>query len=152
MLNNVYGSSQYYPPTTYPTGYSSIPPSTYPSYLGSSQPTLINGRAVDNEAEITAGEVPLNGSLAVFPKKDGSMIYVKSTNGNGTIDTRTYIPAQDDFVPPSDDLKETPSVSNEDIMTAISNLQNQIDGIQRLVKKRPRNNKYNPNKETTENE
>lgn len=154
-MNNTpfYGSQSYYPtyPTTTPTY---MPTSTYPANV---QPSLINGRSVDTLEEITAGEVPLNGSLAIFPKKDGSMIYVKSTNGNGTIDTKYYIPAPEGFVenPGSGTTDQAPSISNQDIMGAIMNMQDQINNIQQIVQKTRRNNRsnnQNGNKEKIENE
>ena len=146
----LYSSAPYYP--TYPTP-SYMPSSTFQPNV---QPSLINGRPVDSMDEITAGEVPLNGSLAVFPKRDGSIIYVKSTNGNGTIDTKMYIPAPEGFAenPGSSSSEQTQTISNQDIMAAVLNIQNQVDTIQKLVQKRPRNNRSNQNgnKEKIENE
>lgn len=126
-----YGSNQYYP-TAYPTY---MPTSTFQPNV---QPSLINGRSVNNLEEITAQEVPMNGSLAVFPKKDGSIIYVKSTNGNGTIDTKKYVPAPEGFIETTipDNSIETPppAISNQDLMTAMTNIQTQIDNINTLLK------------------
>ena len=137
-----YGNTPYYPTPTYTTP-TYMPTSTFQPNV---QPSLINGRPVDSLEEITAQEVPLNGSLAVFPKKDGSIIYVKSTNGNGTIDTKMYVPAQESVAPEhagSSTPTQEPSISNQDILAAIMNIQNQVDNIQQLVEmqKRPRNNK-----------
>lgn len=151
----IYGSNPYYP-TTYPTP-TYMPTSTYPANV---QPSLINGRPVDSLEEITAGEVPLNGSLAIFPKRDGSVIYVKSTNGNGTIDTKMYIPAPEGYVETavgsSADTKQT-TISNQDILAAIMNTQSQVDDLKTLIEqqKRSRTNKsnnHNGNKEMTKNE
>ena len=134
----MYGGNPYYP--TYPTP-TYIPNSTF---MNNVQPSLINGRSVNSVEEITAGEVPLNGSLAVFPKSDGSMIYVKSTNGNGTIDTKCYIPAPEGFandvVPGSGIPEENSNISNQDIMNAIMNLQDQMNNLQQIVQKRPYKN------------
>ena len=41
---------------------------------------------------ITANDVPMNGSGAVFIKKDGSEIQVRSWTANGTIATTSYVP------------------------------------------------------------
>lgn len=149
-MNNTpfYGSNSYYP--TYPTTPSYIPNSTFQPNV---QPSLINGRPVDNLEEITAGEVPLNGSLAVFPKKDGSMIYVKSTNGNGTIDTKVYVPASENVIevtPVGSSTSEQSSISNQDIMAAVLNLQDQINNIKDLVQKRPKNNYKQRNQNGTQ--
>lgn len=144
-MNNspFYGSTPYYP--TYPTP-SYMPTSTFQPNV---QTSLINGRPVDSVEEITAGEVPLNGSLALFPKRDGSIIYVKSTNGNGTIDTKLYVPAPDNFVAnPGSHTDEPAAISNIDIMNAIMDIQNQVDNIQQLVKGKPggRNQGYSKNR------
>lgn len=135
----MYGNNPYYP--TYPTP-SYIPNSTFSPNI---QPSLINGRPVESSDEITAGEVPLNGSLAVFPKNDGSIIYVKSTNGNGTIDTRYYVPAPDNFVEHSGSSSDQtePTISNQDILAAIVNLKSQVDDIQKFVKRRSNKNQGN---------
>ena len=52
----------------------------------------INGRVVQSIENINANEVPMDGSMAFFPKQDMSEIYVKSWNANGTIKTAVYKP------------------------------------------------------------
>ena len=52
----------------------------------------LSGKYVGRPEEITANDVPMNGSFAIFPKSDMSEIYVKSWNANGTINTRLYLP------------------------------------------------------------
>lgn len=52
----------------------------------------ISGRQVQNISEINANEVPMNGSMAYFPKNDMSEIYVKGWNADGTIKTIVYKP------------------------------------------------------------
>lgn len=126
---NFYGSNPYYPSCPTP---SYIPTSTFQPNV---QASLINGRPVDSLEEITPGEVPLNGSLALFPKKDGSVVYVKSMNANGTIDTKRYVPAPDDFVdnPGSDSHEQDPPVSNRDLMLNIMNLQDNIGDLKKIM-------------------
>ena len=51
------------------------------------QPAGINGRVVQTVENINANEVPMDGSMAFFPKQDLSEIYVKGWNANGTINT-----------------------------------------------------------------
>ena len=55
----------------------------------------INGRIVQAVENINANEVPMDGSMAFFPKQDMSEIYVKSWNANGTINTTVYKPYTD---------------------------------------------------------
>ena len=58
-----------------------------------SQQTIgINGRVVQSVENINANEVPMDGSMAFFPKQDMSEIYVKSWNANGRIKTIVYKP------------------------------------------------------------
>ena len=56
------------------------------------QPIGINGRVVQAVENINANEVPMDGSMAFFPKQDMSEIYVKGWNANGTIKTTVYKP------------------------------------------------------------
>lgn len=52
----------------------------------------INGRVVQTVENINANEVPMDGSMAFFPKQDLSEIYVKGWNANGRIKTIVYKP------------------------------------------------------------
>lgn len=52
----------------------------------------INGRIVQAIENINANEVPMDGSMAFFPKQDMSEIYVKGWNADGTIKTIVYKP------------------------------------------------------------
>lgn len=56
------------------------------------QMTGINGRVVQAVENINANEVPMDGSMAFFPKQDLSEIYVKGWNADGTIKTIVYKP------------------------------------------------------------
>lgn len=56
------------------------------------QPPGINGRVVNDFSEITASDVPMNGSAAFFPKSDGTEIQVRAWSPNGTIQTVIYRP------------------------------------------------------------
>lgn len=52
----------------------------------------LNGRIVQVVENINANEVPMDGSMAFFPKQDLSEIYVKGWNADGTIKTIVYKP------------------------------------------------------------
>lgn len=52
----------------------------------------ISGRIVQAVENINANEVPMDGSMAFFPKQDMSEIYVKGWNADGTINTIVYKP------------------------------------------------------------
>lgn len=53
----------------------------------------LNGKMVDTVEQITANDVPMDGSVAIFPKNDMSEIYLKSWTPNGTIATVVFKPA-----------------------------------------------------------
>lgn len=52
----------------------------------------LNGRVVQAVENITANDVPMDGSAAIFPKQDMTEIYIKSWLPNGTIHTTVYKP------------------------------------------------------------
>ena len=56
----------------------------------------INGRIVQAIENINANEVPMDGSVAFFPKQDLTEIYAKSWNADGTIRTLTFKPVLND--------------------------------------------------------
>lgn len=55
----------------------------------------IAGRTVQSVEQITANEVPMDGSLAFFPRQDMQEIYAKQWNADGTIKTVIYRPVMD---------------------------------------------------------
>ena len=56
----------------------------------------INGRIVQAVENINDNEVPMDGSVAFFPKQDLTEIYAKSWNADGTIRTLTFKPVLND--------------------------------------------------------
>ena len=60
------------------------------------QPRGIAGRMVGAPSEIVPNEVPMDGSVAFFPTSDGSAIFAKAWNPNGTISTVQYAPVGND--------------------------------------------------------
>lgn len=55
-------------------------------------PVSLNGKIVPSAEVITANDVPMDGSVAVFPKQDMSEIYIKFWENNGTIRTIVFKP------------------------------------------------------------
>lgn len=76
------------------------------------------GRAVENEDDIKAGEIPMDGTLCLFPAKDLSVIYAKAWNAKGTIDTVPYVPKRPE--PP-----EQPNLDPylQEILNRVANLE-----------------------------
>ncbi len=58
-------------------------------------PTGINGKVVPSVENITANDVPMDGSVAFFPRQDMAEIYAKSWNSDGTIRTIVFKPVLD---------------------------------------------------------
>lgn len=107
QLNNPqYMNSVYNPQGFYPQQYGNYAPyqqiqqqrfqpqEQYPA-IQNQQAIGLNGRIVQVVENINANEVPMDGSMAFFPKQDLSEIYVKGWNADGTIKTIVYKPQID---------------------------------------------------------
>lgn len=124
-----------YQTTTQPyQGISNVVPTAMQTPL---TPTGLSGKTVNSPQEILPQDVPMNGFTSYFPKADGSEIYAKCWNSNGTIDTRVYI------LKP---LEETQS-NSQDIMSQILS---RLENIEKKVSYRPKYN--NQRKEVKPNE
>lgn len=66
----------------------------------------IPGRLVNNLDEITPQEVPMDGSVSLFPQNDYSAIYAKTWTKDGTIATVKYVPEQPQMEPQKSPLEE----------------------------------------------
>lgn len=66
----------------------------------------IPGRTVNNLDEITPQEVPMDGSVSLFPQNDYSAIYAKTWTKDGTIATVKFIPEQPQMEPKKSPLEE----------------------------------------------
>lgn len=96
------------------------------------QPQSIVGKIVNDFSELTANDVPMNGSAAFFPKADGSELQVRSWTANGTIQTVVYRPvqaennAEDTNIPQMDF-----NALNEDMRA----LREDIKGVREMIEK-----------------
>lgn len=77
-----------------PNGYSPFAPNTYQGVQRPQASSFIPGRMVNNSDEITPQEVPMDGSVSLFPQADYSAIYAKTWTKDGTIATVKFIPEQ----------------------------------------------------------
>lgn len=135
----------------YPSSYPLIqtPQPNYP------QPTnryILPGRAVNSEEEITYQEVPMDGSIAVFPKIDGSAIFVRSVNNKGAVETKTYVLSESTSEQASND---TPQISLLDIMNQLDNINDVLDVIKNsntYSNRKSQNKQYKYNKDTNTKE
>lgn len=76
----------------------------------------INGRIVQAVENINANEVPMDGSMAFFPKQDMSEIYVKGWNADGTIKTIVYKP----YTAPKDNQTVNPMANTKNAKFTLS--------------------------------
>lgn len=90
----------------------------------------INGMIVQSIDNITADSVPMDGSIAVFPKQDLSEIYVKNWNADGTIRTLTFKPVV------QDENKETVETDISAILDEkFSELTNKLNRLENSINK-----------------
>lgn len=54
------------------------------------RPTYLPGRIVNSPDEVRASEIPMDGTVAVFPSSDYSYVVLKAWNSNGSIQTEIY--------------------------------------------------------------
>ena len=88
------------------------------------QEPQIMGKIVQNAEMITANDVPLNGSVAFFPKQDLSEIYAKSWTADGVIRTMTFKPIQNE---------EVSNLSTEITESQIGAILNVTDGLEKTL-------------------
>lgn len=65
---------------------------TYQPQFQPYAPPRIHGRVVSSANEIGVGDVPTDGTTGWFPAYDGSCVWGKRWNPNGTIQTVRYTP------------------------------------------------------------
>lgn len=109
--------------------YNSFP--NYPGYPGflnnnfnNNCVSQINGKIINNPSEIGISDVPMDGSFAVFPKKDLSEIYIKQWSPNGNIITNTYSLTQPVILDKANNVPlQSENPLNEAIMSKLENIE-----------------------------
>lgn len=81
----------------------------------------ILGRMITNPNEITPQEIPMDGSISMFPMQDGSAVYGKFWDSNGQIKTIRFIP------------ENVEQPQQQDPFAAINT---RLDSIEELLRKR----------------
>lgn len=84
------------------------------------------GRVVNSENDITPNEVPMDGSVSLFPLADYTKIFAKQWNQDGTIKTTVYI-------------MDNPSNSNPSSASFEDVVMKRFDNLEGLI---TRQNKY----------
>lgn len=110
------------------------PMASYQRYQQPEPTQGISGRVVQAVETINPNEVPMDGSVAFFPKQDLTEIYAKSWNTDGTIHTLTFKPVLNgktdilsgDTEKLEFDLSEK---ATEDIMAKLNELSEKIEQL-----------------------
>lgn len=105
-----------------------------------SQQTMgIAGRTVQSVEQITANEVPMDGSLAFFPRQDMAEIYAKQWNADGTIKTVIYRPVMDNAVNSQGNNQNQQITISDDVTQAFMNrfdeLSEKIEQLEQVMTK-----------------
>ena len=134
-------------PNTYQNpGYPTIPNlnTSYPNYYYQQTPQQymqnnlpngqqvripISGRIIGNVSEIVPNEVPMDGSVSLFPQNDYSCIYAKKWNTDGTIQTVKFVPVVDD----ADLTKTSTNDFNVSLASDINEISNRLSKIEELL-------------------
>lgn len=112
-----YNSSPYQP--SYPTPqYNPVPQMQpqmpqQPQYTNQAQPPFIpvqiHGHTIkDENTEIAPNDIPMDGTVSLFPTEDYSCIFAKHWNKDGKITTTKFVP-----VPIDEDYTPTPGFEDE---------------------------------------
>lgn len=107
-------------------------------------PPTIPGRLVVNADEITPQEVPMDGSVSLFPQNDYSCIYAKTWTKEGTIATMKFVPEQ----PQNAESQKSP------LEMRLDSIDQRLEALDKKLN-RPRNyqkKNYHPSKEVEANE
>lgn len=90
----------------------------------------VPGRMVSSVDEITPNEVPMDGSVALFPLTDGSAILARSWNRDGTISTIMYAPTQT-----QESEETTVAVTLDDVMQELDDIRSLLEKPKKTTKK-----------------
>lgn len=97
----------------------------------SGQPQGIIGKIVNDFSELTANDVPMNGSTAFFPKADGMEIQARSWTPNGTIQTVSYRPILEQNQSEGTNIPQTDfNALNEDVRALRQEISERFDRLE----------------------
>lgn len=105
-----------------------------PAQIQQVQQQGIVGKIVNDFSELTANDVPMNGSAAFFPKADGSELQVRSWTPNGTIQTIVYKPIQPENHSNDTNIPQMDfNALNEDVRALREDILARLDSIEKSV-------------------
>lgn len=106
------------------------------------QPTTIQGKSVDSIEVVKATDIPLDGSVSYFPLVDGTAIYTKQLQQDGTSKIITYKQVSDEnndekivYVTPEELNKAIESIDLSEIWDLKEDIQELKKQIRDLNKK-----------------
>lgn len=92
----------------------------------------IVGKIVNDVSNVSPNDVPMDGSVAVFPKNDMTEIYCKQWTANGTIQTIVYRPVQQENGAEGTNIPQMDfNALNEDVRA----LREDIKGVREMIEK-----------------
>ena len=98
------------------------------------QPQGLIGKAVNDFAEITANDVPMNGVSAIFPKTDLSEIQLRTWAANGTIQTITYKPILEQNQAEGTNIPQNDFTAlNEDVRALREEISDRFDRLEKSM-------------------
>lgn len=124
----------------------------YPQINYTPTPSLRNvipGIAVNSIDDVYPSDVPTDGSMAIFPKKDGSCIYVKYWTADGKLVTKTFLP-QDEEGESINPFTKTDDDQGVNIVDLINMMNDMSNDIKSLLSKQNKNTNYR-NKQNKQN-
>lgn len=142
MMNNPYQNG--YSPMLSPQQRLMQMEQAYPQYaqqnMAGAQMSLPNqqqgivGKIVNDFSELTANDVPMNGSAAFFPKADGSEIQARAWTANGTIQTVIYKPVQPENNADATNIPQMDfNALNEDVRALREDILARLDSIEKSM-------------------
>lgn len=93
--------------------------------------TSLNGRVVDNLDNIMASDVPMDGSFALFPRRDMSEVYIKYWTNEGKIATVVFKPISE---PQGNNLSpDVQSFKFDEISSVLGGIYDKVDTLSNKV-------------------
>lgn len=96
------------------------------------QSQVIVGKIVNDVSNVSPNDVPMDGSVAVFPKNDMTEIYCKQWTANGTIQTVVYKPILEQN---NADATNTPQMDFNALNEDVRALREDIKGVREMIEK-----------------
>lgn len=111
---------------THPSNIQQMQPSNI-QMAQQNQPAGITGKVIQAVEQVNANDVPMDGSVAFFPKQDLSEIYAKQWNADGTIKTVVYKPIQQSSINSQGNVQNAQISMPEELTQAFMS---RFDGIE----------------------